>query len=103
MDPGQYQFTQNNSFSAIGVKTGPQSVFASKTAKGESWLNNSNAPFTKSTALTNPGPGKYGSKKKKEDLKTKILQEETIKVPFNTGDVRACNKKKPEDSMPGPG
>jgi Sperm-tail PG-rich repeat len=36
-------------------------------------------------------------------LKKKILNEDVIKVPFGTGDVRSFNKKKPEDTQPGPG
>lgn len=32
----------------------------------------------------NPGPGKYDIEKKKDDVKSKILMEETVKVPFNT-------------------
>jgi len=78
-------------------------VFASKTVKGDAWLNNLEAPFTKNQNLSNPGPGKYGLKKKKDDLKKKILNEDVIKVPFGTGDVRSFNKKKPEDTQPGPG
>ena len=62
------------------------------------------APFTKPTSTTNPGPGKYYNDKKKEDIKSKILQEEAVHVPFGSSEPRACNKKqKDKQHVPGPG
>lgn len=51
------------------------------------------APYTKPTNIENPGPGKYDHEKKKNDIKTRILNEETVKVPFNISDERDCNKR----------
>lgn len=95
LDPGHYQQAQSQK--DLKAKAA-SNVFQSKTTKGDSWLNNPEAPFSKNQKLTNPGPGKYGEKKKKEDLKKKILNEDVIKVPFGTGDVRSFNKKKAEDT-----
>jgi hypothetical protein len=42
--------------------------------------------------------------KKKEDIKTKILQEEAVHVPFGTSEARECNKGlKVKNPVPGPG
>ena len=53
--------------------------------------------------MHNPGPGKYYVEKKKDDVKTKILMEETVKVPFNSSDERNCNKPTNAAMAPGPG
>jgi len=100
LDPGHYY----NSETCLTVKgKGPSCVFVSKTAKGEVWMNHPSAPFTKNNSFVTPGPGMYGVKRKKDDLKKKILNEDTVKVPFGIGDVRDFNKKKTEDIVPGPG
>ncbi|MFS8160349.1 MAG: hypothetical protein ACMG6E_09115 [Candidatus Roizmanbacteria bacterium] len=41
----------------------------------------------------NPGPGKYNHEKKKDDIKTKILLEESVHVPFSSSVERECNRK----------
>ena len=61
------------------------------------------APYNKPQSLNNPGPGKYYVEKKKDDVKTKILMEETVKVPFNSSDERTCNKPLNTATAPGPG
>jgi hypothetical protein len=57
-------------------------------------LNSITTPYTHPTTFENPGPGKYNiEKSKKDDIKTKVLLEETVKVPFLTGAERECNKR----------
>jgi len=56
------------------------------------WRNELNAPFTKATFIKTPGPGYYNKSKKSEDIKQRLLQEETVTVPFGASDVRPCNK-----------
>ena len=50
------------------------------TTKGRDfWLNEVNAPYTRQTYLSNPGPGQYPvNKKKGDDIKSRLLQEETV-------------------------
>ena len=76
--------------------------FMSSTVRGDFWKNELNAPFTKATFNKNPGPGAYLKSKKNEDIKARLLQEETTTVPFGASDERPCNKliKAPN---PGPG
>jgi hypothetical protein len=52
------------------------------------------APYTKPTSIKNPGPGEYNLEKKKDDIKTKILMEEAVHVPFNSSCERECNRPK---------
>ena len=52
--------------------------------------------------MGNPGPGKY-TEKKKNDIKAKILNDETVKVPFNISDQRDCIRPLMKSNMPGPG
>ena len=53
--------------------------FMSTTERGDFWKNELNAPYTKQTYLRNPGPGEYPiDKKKGDDIKTRLLQEETV-------------------------
>ena len=61
------------------------------------------APFNRPQTQAYPGPGKYNIEKKKDDVKTKILMEETVKVPFNSSDERVCNKPAIGSIAPGPG
>lgn len=51
------------------------------------------APFTKPTCIQNPGPGKYNLEKKKDDITTKILMEEAVRVPFSSSCKRDFNSK----------
>jgi len=76
--------------------------FLSKTKKGDFWLNDLSTPFTRQTYHKNPGPGQYDHEKKRDDIKSKIVNEETVHVAFNSSDLRDCNKsfKSPN---PGPG
>jgi hypothetical protein len=50
-------------------------------------------PYTKPTHIHNPGPGKYNLERKKKDLKTKVLSEDTVNIPFGTAAERECNRK----------
>ena len=78
--------------------------FIGTTKREDFWKLKMDAPYTKPTFFTNPGPGKYDVEKKKNDIKTKILNEETAKVPFNISDERDCNKVNVKQAMlPGPG
>lgn len=62
------------------------------------------APYTKPTSYTNPGPGKYNLEKKKDDIKTRILLEESVHVPFSSSVERDCNiKGLHKVQAPGPG
>ncbi len=79
-----------------------QNPFMSGTGRADMWSYELNAPFTKQTYIKNPGPGQYFSNKRKDDIKQRLLQEETVTVPFGGSDDRLCNKpvKAP---FPGPG
>lgn len=61
------------------------------------------APYSKPSNIENPGPGKYDHEQKKNDIKSKIINEETVKVPFNSSEVRDINKKVDKQQVPGPG
>jgi len=77
--------------------------FMSTTMRGDFWKNELNAPFTKQTYLENPGPGQYVTEKKKsDDIKTRLLQEETVQVAFSQQEERDCNKNVKAPN-PGPG
>ena len=57
--------------------------FMSTTMRGDFWRNELNAPFTQQTFLANPGPGQYQiDKKKGDDIKSRLIQEETVSVAF---------------------
>jgi hypothetical protein len=66
------------------------------------WRNELNAPFTRATYIKTPGPGHYYKQRKNEDIKKRLLQEETVTVPFGASDVRPCNKQT-KSANPGPG
>ena len=76
--------------------------FMSKTARCDMWTNSLEAPYTKQTFKQNPASNFYFDNKRKEDIKQRLLQEETVTVPFGSSDERPCNKaiKAPN---PGPG
>lgn len=77
--------------------------FLSTTKREDHWINRMDAPYTHPTNFQNPGPGKYNHEKKKDDIKAKILLEETVHIPFGTSEERACNKPHPKTLVPGPG
>jgi hypothetical protein len=76
--------------------------FLSKTGRQDMWKADLTAPFTKQTFTKNPAPNHYFDKKRKDDVKARLLAEETVTVPFGSRDDRPCNKpvKAPN---PGPG
>jgi hypothetical protein len=54
--------------------------------------------------MLNPGPGKYNFEKKKDDIKSRLLVEETVHVPFGSSEERGCLKKSSlKQHNPGPG
>lgn len=52
--------------------------FMSKTARGRFWQHDEKAPYTRQTFSTVVGPGQYDHEKKKDNIKNKILIEETV-------------------------
>lgn len=74
----------------------------STTHRVDFWTNEIKTPFTKQTFYKNPGPGAYNFDKKKDDIKSKLLMEEAVRVPFGSSDERGFNKKQPIFG-PGPG
>ena len=77
--------------------------FNSTTHRVDHWRNDVTAPFTKQTYHRNPGPGSYFPHKKKgDDIKSRLLVEETVHVPFGSMDPRDCNKLR-STKVPGPG
>lgn len=75
----------------------------STTHRVDFWKNEITTPYTKQTFMKNPGPGTYPFEKKKgEDIKSKLLMEETVHVPFGSSDEREVNKKF-KSTGPGPG
>jgi len=55
----------------------------SSTQRQGFWKNELNAPYTKQTYIRNPGPDHYQvNKKKGDDIKSRLLVEETVHVPF---------------------
>jgi hypothetical protein len=67
------------------------------------WSNEIETPYTKQTFMKNPGPGSYNlGKKKGDDIKSKLLMEETVHVPFGSSNEREVNKKF-KTTGPGPG
>lgn len=79
----------------------PQS-FLTKTARGEFWKHEGETPYTRQTFSKVPGPGTYNHEKKKDDVRNRILHEETVHPPFTSSDDRPCNKKV-KAPVPGPG
>ncbi len=74
----------------------------SKTARGDMWKADLNAPFTNQTFTKNPAPNAYFDNKKKDDIKKRLLAEEAVVVPFGSSDNRPCNKPI-KATNPGPG
>lgn len=59
-------------------------------------------PFSEASFIDNPGPGKYG-KEKGINLRTLILEEESVRYPFNSSSARILMGIQPESIAPGPG
>ena len=77
--------------------------FLSSTKREDFWINQITTPFTHPTHLENPGPGKYNHEKRKDDIKARILTEETVHIPFGASAERDCNRKAKKHQSPGPG
>lgn len=76
----------------------------SSTHRVDFWTNEIGTPYTKQTFTKNPGPGSYVlDKKKGDDIKSKLLIEETVHVPFGSSNEREVNKKIKNTGGPGPG
>lgn len=101
-DPSTLGSKQGASTEESSTMSQTQNPFLSGTGRAEMWKAELNAPYTKQTYIKNPGPGQYFASKKKDDIKQRLLQEETVTVPFGASDDRICNKpvKAPN---PGPG
>ena len=72
---------QDSKFGASTASGGRQNVnpFMSTTTRGDFWKNEITTPYTQQTYLGNPGPGQYPvNKKKGDDIKSRLLQEETV-------------------------
>lgn len=76
--------------------------FLSKAARGEMWMADRDAPYTRQTFATNPAPNAYFDSKKKDDIRARLLAEETVTIPFGSKDERPLNKPDKEVN-PGPG
>ena len=67
------------------------------------WRADVRAPFTKQSFEANPPPTAYFNTKKREEIQKRILDEETVKVHFNSKSERPCMQKIKPTSDPGPG
>lgn len=92
-----------NNVQGINQQNKANSNFMSTTKREDFWVNDINTPYTHPTNFVNPGPGKYHQDKKRDDIKAKILMEDTLHVPFLAGAERDCNKKGNKQAVPGPG
>ena len=98
--------TGDSTFGASTNSMTQQNVkpFMSTTFTRDFWKNEMNAPFTQQTFKQTPGPGQYPiTKKKGDDIKSRLLQEETTSVAFNQQEERDCNKQVKGSFNPGPG
>lgn len=75
--------TDNNSSTLTTDNLNP---FYSKTTRGDMWMADRDAPYTRQSYAKNPAPNVYFDQKKKDDVKARLLAEETISVPFGTRD-----------------
>ena len=93
--------------SSTGVNNankGNQNFLSTTKREKDFWINRIETPYTHPTNLVNPGPGKYNHEKKREDIKTRLLVEETVHVPFGSSEERTCMKKPIlKQPVPGPG
>ena len=101
-DPSTIGSKQAQSTEETSTMSANQNPFLSSTGRADMWKAEMNAPYTKQSYLKNPGPGQYFGGKKKDDIKQRLLQEETVTVPFGASDDRLCNKPV-KAANPGPG
>ena len=100
---GDASTAEDSNFGERSMTAGNQTQFNSTTHRVDFWRNDMSAPYTKQTYLKDPGPGAYFPHKKKgDDIKSRLLVEETVHVPFGSMDPRDCNKLK-GSKVPGPG
>lgn len=76
-----------------GMNKTNQNFLSTTKREKDFWINRIETPYTHPTNLINPGPGKYNHEKKKDDIKTRLLVEETVHVPFGSSEERTCLKK----------
>ena len=92
-----------SSFPGGGIKANQNFLSTTKREK-DFWVNRIETPYTHPTHMLNPGPGKYNHEKKKDDIKTRLLVEDTVHVPFGSSEERACMRKNvAKQPNPGPG
>ena len=102
-DSGINESEMNASSMTNANKTNQNFMSTTKREK-DFWINRIDTPYTHPTSMLNPGPGKYNHEKKKDDIKTRILMEETVHVPFGSSEERPCMRKPvPKQPVPGPG
>lgn len=98
---GESEFNKSG---ILGASKTNQNFMSTTKREKDFWINKIDTPYTHPTHLVNPGPGKYNHEKKKDDIKTRILMEETVRVPFGSSDERPCLKKPAiKQPIPGPG
>lgn len=102
-DPSTLGYNQGASTDISSTLTADNAnPFMSKTTRGEMWMADRDAPFTRQTFSKNPAPNAYFDQKKKDDVKARLLAEETVSVPFGSKDDRPLNKPI-KNKNPGPG
>lgn len=98
---GESEFNKSG---IIGANKTNQNFLSTTKREKDFWINKIDTPYTHPTHLLNPGPGKYNHEKKKDDIKTRILMEETVRVPFGSSEERPCLRKPmAKQPVPGPG
>jgi hypothetical protein len=106
--PGSYLkddkgYSKFSSTGSVNGANGNDIAFLNTTHRVDFWSNEIDTPYTKQTFMKNPGPGSYNlGKKKGDDIKSKLLVEETVHVPFGSSNEREVNKKF-KTTGPGPG
>jgi hypothetical protein len=95
----------STSYSMTGANRTNQNFMSTTKREKDFWVNKIETPYTHPTHMVNPGPGKYNHEKKKDDIKTRLLVEETVHVPFGSSEERSCMKKgsQVKHIVPGPG
>lgn len=69
---------------------------------GSHFIKDPHFPFSEATFIDNPGPGKYG-KDKGVNLRSLILEEESVRYPFNSSSARILSGSEGSTLAPGPG
>lgn len=93
----------STSYSFMGNRTNKNFLSTTKREK-DFWINKIETPYTHPTHFVNPGPGKYNHEKKRDDIKTRLLVEETVHIPFGSSEERGCMKRgQQKQVVPGPG